>query len=294
MLRRSAINEESGTLEEVQVAKACAPTREGSTRFHALELLLRGFDEENVAEIFDVSVRTIERWRGLFNGGGISAVAVRSKTGRPRKITPEEFQAKVSPLLQEPSQANETHWTCVKLHGYLTDTLKKEVGYSTLLRYLHEEGYSTVVPRKWPAQQDEERRKEFLSIVRELHGQPDTQIWFCAESGFEGDPRPRRIWAKRGSKPKVPYNGNHLRANVIGAVQPDTGAFHSLVFPSVDRDVFQAFLDTFATLTKNTEKKIVLVLDNASWHKEKSLHWHHILRWTPKSGQVFPNHSPCE
>ena len=28
--------------------------------------------------------------------------------------------------------------------------------------------------------------------------------WFGDECGIEGDPRPRRRWAKRGSRPRVP------------------------------------------------------------------------------------------
>jgi hypothetical protein len=39
------------------------------------------------------------------------------------------------------------------------------------------------------------------------------------ESGFEGDPRPRNRWDKKGSKTRVTQNGGHLRMNVIGEEQ---------------------------------------------------------------------------
>ena len=267
---------ENATLEQVRVAQRCAPTQEGFIRFQALEFLLRGYDESEVSKLLNFSVRTIEKWRNSFNFGGIDAVAIRGRSGRPRKISPKDFEDRVIPLLEDPSLANEAHWTGVKLHGYLRAELKEELGYSTLLRYLNEGEYRHLMPRKWPERQDPELREQFLSTIRQLHGEPNTELWFCDECGFEGDPRPRRVWVKRGSKPKVPYFGNHIRANVVGAVQPQSGAFFSLVVSGVDQDVFQVFLDQLATETKKRDAKTVLVLDNAAWHKGKTLNWHHI------------------
>lgn len=50
-----------------------------------------------------------------------------------------------------------------------------------------------------------------------------------------------------------------------------------LIVPHCDRLVFQQFLDTMAEEAPHRKsKKFYLVLDNASWHKVKSLEWHHI------------------
>ena len=46
------------------------------------------------------------------------------------------------PVLENPSQAGELHWTGVKVHGWLKEQLGLEVGYSTTVRYLHELGYN--------------------------------------------------------------------------------------------------------------------------------------------------------
>ena len=42
--------------------------------------------------------------------------------------------------------------------------------------------------------------------------------------------------------------------------------------------MFQAFLDELAKHTARVAKRkqVVLVLDNASWHKHTNLNWHHI------------------
>lgn len=65
--------------------------------------------------------------------------------------------------------------------------------------------------------------------------------------------------------------------NVIGAVNPSTGQLVSLIVPRCDTAVFQIFLDAMAAEgPKRRGKRVLLVLDNASWHKTKSLRWHHI------------------
>ena len=51
----------------------------------------------------------------------------------------------------------------------------------------------------------------------------------------------------------------------------------SLIVPRCDTAVFQIFLDAMAAeVPRRRGKRVLLVLDNASWHKTKSLRWHHI------------------
>jgi len=65
---------------------------------------------------------------------------------------------------------------------------------------------------------------------------------------------------------------------VVGAVNPSSGQLVSLIVPHCDTEVFQVFLDTMATKVPEREgKRVLLVLDNASWHKTKRLTWHHIV-----------------
>ena len=89
-----------------------------------------------------------------------------------------------------------------------------------------------------------------------------------------------------GSRPRVPFTGAHIRQSVIGAVHPATGEIDCLIVPEVDAEIFQLFLDQFAQTTRDRNRNIVLVLDNASWHKCKKLNWHHI---TP---MYLPTYSP--
>ena len=278
MAQRVTVNWENVTAEELSVAKDCAPTQQGFIRFQAFEFLYKGLSIREVAEFSGRDVKTIRRWIHLFNDRGVDGLALKGYSGQPRKIEAEKFKAEYVPLVLSPEKAGESHWTALKFHGYLKEEFREELGYSTLLRYLEENEIALRYPRRWPERQDEEKRAEFLKELNVLAANEKNSLWFADEAGFEGDPRPRRIWVKKGSKPKVPSLGDHIRHNVVGAVNPISGDFFSLVVPHSDRDVFQAFLDEFAKHTAETEpdKNIIMVLDNASWHHHSELEWHHM------------------
>lgn len=76
------------------------------------------------------------------------------------------------------------------------------------------------------------------------------KFFFGDEAGFEGDPRPRHRWVKRGSRPTQGYYAGHVRQNILVAVKPRSGQLVSLIVPHCDTEVFQAFLDTMAKETE--------------------------------------------
>lgn len=41
-------------------------------------------------------------------------------------------------VLENPAQAGVVHWTGVKVHGYLKEQLCADLGYRTVIRWLHE------------------------------------------------------------------------------------------------------------------------------------------------------------
>lgn len=127
-------------------------------------------------------------------------------------------------------------------------------------------------PEKWA-----EKREACAAELAALLADPSARVFFGDEAGFEGDPRPRQRWVKRGSRPTQGYHGGHLRRNIVGAVEPATGQLVSLLVGHCNTEVFQAFLNTMAEETPAEDgQRIHLVLDNASWHKAAALNWHHI------------------
>ena len=108
--------------------------------------------------------------------------------------------------------------------------------------------YRLKVPQPWPDRQDEAQKEEFQKKLQGLIEDPNVDLWYGDETGIEGEPKPRRSWAIKGSTPR---EASHC-----------------------DADVFQVFLDEAAKSIAPTRKRNILILDNASWHKRKSLNWH--------------------
>jgi putative transposase len=280
-------NTENATLEELRVAMEAAPNKRSYIRLAAIRALLKGYPRVQVCELYDRSDRMVRLWIEMFNRGGIDALITKPRPGRNRKVKLERVRDLLMPVLENPAQAGQVHWTGVKLHGYLKEQLQIQLGYSTTVRWLHELDFHLRVPRPWPERQNEEQRKKFLEELEVLTKDSTVELWFGDESGVEGDPRPRRRWVQPGKPRTVPYLGDHIRQNVIGFVAPHSGQLFSLIVDGVDTDVFQFFLDEMAkAIPKKEGVRQWLILDNASWHKSSRLNWHH---FQPK---FLPGYSP--
>ncbi|MGC9031153.1 MAG: IS630 family transposase, partial [Desulfomonilaceae bacterium] len=181
-------------------------------RLMAIKALTMGLSHKQVAALFGVNEDSVSRWVRRFNERGIDGITEGPRCGRRPKIKAEQAD-EVRDLLLHPEKVNETHWTGRKFHGYLTKHCQLEAGYSTLMRWLHDEGFRLKVPRPWPIGQDEEKRKAFVQLIRELLGDHGIDLWFLDECGVEGDPRPRSRFAMKGDKILQPYAGAHLRKN---------------------------------------------------------------------------------
>ena len=264
-----------------------APNRRSFVRLQALRALLLGYSRQQVCELCARTDRMVRLWIELFNRGGIDALITKARPGRRRKVKLERVRDLLLPVLENPASVGQGHWTAVKLHGYLKEQLQLEFGYSTAVRWLHELNFHLRVPQPWPERQNEAARQRFLEELRTLCAAPKVELWFGDESGIEGDPRPRRRWVQPGQPRTVPYLGDHIRQNVIGAVAPQSGELFTLIVDGVDTDVFQCFLDEFAKAVPQKEGvRQLLILDNASWHKSSRLNWHH---FEPK---FLPGYSP--
>ncbi len=265
-------NAENSSLADLELAISCSRSKRAHFRMFAIKSLLLGIDHDTTARLFGVTRRTVFNWVRRFNEAGIDGLLERPRPGRPRKIPPEQAGA-LRERFEHPESVGHRHWTARKFHGYLNEATGLEVGYSTVVRWLHENDFRLKVPQPWPDRQDEEQRQGFVEKLRAWLGNPDLELWFQDEMGVEGDPRPRRRWAKKGEKTRGTKNGDHIRLNVSGMVCPRTGEVFAMGFTHSDRECFQLMLDEANKNVRTERPRNLLVMDNASWHKCKSLRW---------------------
>lgn len=273
MVRRALLpNPENCRPEELDLAIKAAPSLAAQQRLQAIKALLLGVEHALVAKLYSVQPQTVRIWVRAFNQQGIDGLTDKPRPGRPRAIEASHTE-RLTDLLHHPDKAELARWTARKFHGYLRETLQIECGYATALRWMHEQGFVLRMPRSGSDKQDEKARQDWLKQIDVLLADERVELWFMDEMGVEGDPRPRRRWAPKGSQPRVTRNGTHLRMNVTGMICPRTGEAFLLEFTHNDGDVFQAFLDEADRHVQIERPRNVLICDNARWHKGPELKW---------------------
>ncbi|MCP3876529.1 MAG: IS630 family transposase [Desulfobacteraceae bacterium] len=277
-------NPDNGRIEELKETSRVG-SNETALRCTAFQLLLSDVPRESVCQALIVTERDLRKWIKAFNEKGVDGLIVKKRPGRTSILNGEQAQ-ELAQLIDQPEKAEREFWTAKAFHGYIGKAYEIECSYQTVVRFFHNQGFALKVPQTWPDRQDEEKRKVFLEELELLYKDRKVDIWFQDETGFEGDPRPRRRWDKKGNKTKVTKNGDHLRMNVMGMICPRTGEFFAIETSHSDTDTFQAFLEEANKTIKLKRKKNILILDNASWHKKKILEFY---GWKPK---FLPPYSP--
>jgi transposase len=258
---------------------------ETATRCTAIQMLLAGASRELVCDALLVTNRALRKWINRFNQAGVDGLIVKKRPGRMSIITDQQAP-ELAQLIDEPEKAKRDFWTAKAFHGYIGEAYQIQCSYETVVRFFHKQGFALKTPQPWSDMQDEQLREAFLLELQQLFEQPDVDIWFADESGFEGDPRPRKRWDKKGRKTRVTKNGGHLRMNVIGMVCPRSGEFFAIEASHSDSATYQAFLDEADRQISFQRTTNILVMDNASWHKRKRTNWH---GWQP---MYLPPYSP--
>jgi len=277
-------NPENATIDELKQVSRLG-SNETATRCTAIQMLLAGADRDLVCNALIVTNRALRKWIKRFNRCGVDGLIVKKRPGRMTIINDQQA-LQLTELIDQPQQAQRSFWTAKAFHGYISKQYQIHCSYETVVRFFHKQGYALKTPQPWSDKQDEQLRETFLQELKQLMDQSDVDIWFADESGFEGDPRPRKRWDKKGTKTRVTKNGGHLRMNVIGMVCPRTGQFFAIEASHSDSATFQAFLDEADKTVLFQRTTNILIIDNATWHRRKTTNWH---RWQPK---YLPPYSP--
>jgi len=97
-------------------------------RLQGGELILKGFDDADIADILDVKPSTVRRWRKILrkNDNGLTCLARKKGSGRPSSLSDEEKQRLKGIILAGAIQAGypAERWTS----RIVTDLIRNEFG----------------------------------------------------------------------------------------------------------------------------------------------------------------------
>ena len=105
------------------------------------------------------------------------------------------------------------------------------------------------------------------------------RLMFQDEAGFGRINKPKNCWCSRGIRPVVPCHRIREYTYAYGAISPLDGKMVSLVLPYANTDCMNIFLEEVSK--RYPDNYILMVADNAAWHKSKGLN-------IPANIEIFP------
>lgn len=241
-----------------------------SRRYHAVLFFKIGKPIKEVAELVFADEETVRNWINKWEKE--KSILDKQRPGKPHKLTKEE-EEELCRLVEENKPEdfgyNISTWDCVELQTYVKDQFNKIISDETIRKILKKNGFNYKKINYIFSKRDLELRNQFVSEIFGLYEakMQNTDIMFCDEASTKLHPKQGYIWT-RDNKAFAETLCSHKRLNTIAAIEPLIGTKVHETYNKNDTDSFVNFLKK---LESNTEKNIILVLDNYPVHHSKKV-----------------------
>jgi transposase len=264
-------------------------------RQRVLMLLLRndGKTYEEISAFIGCSYRSVAQWCVKGNPDDLESLKDERRHGNYRKATPAYIEQLMVVIEQVPSELGYEfgRWTTARLAAHLAKTTKIELSSRQVERILKQKKYgylwakSSLEELQNPKQRSQFREQLEQELANTIQAPEKFQVWFWDESGFSLRAIRRKQWGKRGKRKAVSGKRRRGRVNVMGGLRYhdrkqqcyfiEQGNSESVYanLAKLNEFVKQEWVEAgnLATEFEQTGPKIVLVLDNASYHKKQTL-----------------------
>jgi len=278
-------------------ARSLSASAQEAIRIKALQAVLAGKKQVEVATIFTVTRQALGKWVKAYREKGIKALKAK-RQGRPKggSLLPwQSAQIAKTVIDRTPDQLKFPFylWTREAVSLLIEERFGKRLSVWTVGRYLNRWGFSPQKPLRRAIERDPVKVQNWLEQdypeIRKLAQQEKAQIYWGDEMGLRSDHSVGRSFSKRGVKPVIKRTGTRFSCNMISAIT-NKGQLNFMVFKEhFNAEVFLKFLKR---LVKHSKTKVFLIVDgHRSHHAIKVQKW---LRKTEKQIRLFylPGYSP--
>lgn len=283
-------SEQKEKLQKALRESNCPHFRE---RILILLLLNDGKTYQEITDFLGCSYRTVAYWCVHGDPENLEELKDKRSPGKYRKVTKEYIELLMQVIDPEPSELDYEfgRWTGARLATYLAEETGIELSASQVRRILKEKK-SVYLWAKYSLE-DKQNPKKREAFREKLKGYLEAseqdperlQVWFWDESGFSLRVIRRKTWSKKGKRKKVTGKRSKGRVNVMGGVR-----FHDRkrICYFIEKGNSESFYEQLNNLYKELKKewevqgnleddfsqngpKILIILDNASFHKKKDI-----------------------
>lgn len=281
----------SEQLEKLQ--KALKEEENGDIRERILILLLLndGKTQAKIAEFLGCSLNKVSYWCVHGDPENLESLKDERMKGNHKKATGKYIEILLETTDKEPEELGYEfgRWTAQRLATYLENITGIKLSGSQVRRILEQKKYVYLWAKySLEVKRNPEKRKAFKKKIEEYlkiekESPERLQVWFWDESGFSLRVIRRKNWCKKGKRKEVRGDRRKGRVNVMGGLRySDKKKFIEFLekgnadnFYNVLKSFYQELIHEWVEAGNQAKDfaekgaKIVIILDNASFHKKE-------------------------
>lgn len=260
-------------------------------RIKALIAHYKGHPISSISQCYDINEKTLKRWIKRFENGGVEALKDEERSGRPAKL-PKEQQEELKKIIETD---NQRVWVARHVYQLLITSFGIIYSVKYLPEFLKTLGLSYHKTIHTLIKRDNEKRRAWIQeklpeIYKKKIGE-GWRIFYQDEVGVQTEGTLAYTWGPEGEKIEIDNYGRHGRVNLIGAFELGTGIFYGVLTSfRVNAMRFRRFICHLKREMRSD--KILLICDNASFHKAKWFTEWSISQYKWLKIEFLPAYSP--
>lgn len=242
-------------------------------RVIAVNMYLNGMKGSEVCKVNGISHVAFSKWLDIVEAHGIEGLADKKHKGRSPRLSAEQLADVKSAAEKIPSESGFNVWNGPSLSDFIQNKFGVFLYVRRCQYMLHEMGFSLVRPQTFPSlgEQKDKERESFKKNIDRWRANKNIEIFYQDEVHFFAESTITRGWYPKGSEPKVKSYASHKSVAYSGFVNSRNGKLFVtkpswFTFETVIESI-REFINSIRSLVKKG-KKIILVMDNAPWHKK--------------------------
>ncbi|POB16808.1 IS630 family transposase [Vibrio vulnificus] len=241
-------------------------------RLLALAHFKDGHSRTQIAKFLKVSRTSVNKWVQTFLEEGLEGLQEKPRTGRPAFLNAEQREQLSQYIKARAMDSSGGRLTGNDIHAYIVNEFGKHYPPDSIYYLLNHMGFSWITSRSKHPRQSQQIQDDFkkfkIETILKIPGHmslDNVDVWFQDEARFGQQNTTTRLWAERGSRPRVVKQQQFEYAYLFGSVCPARGIGEAMVVPWVNKNIMVEHLKQLSAVTEKGRHAVV-IMDGAGWH----------------------------
>ena len=234
MSAKVEISRTDRTVDDLKAMAKKSKCKDHRRRLRAIARVLAGEESRSeVAKRASVDLQTLRDWVRRYNEEGADGLKNRPRSGRRTRLDAVQAEA-VREWLEtgpDPGAGEPARWTVADIRRRIENLFEINCSVEGVRLPVRRLGFRNVSPRPIHPKADPRAQEEFRSNFKELAREalPDgvspesAGVWFQDEARIGRKGMLSRVWARKGTRPRIPRDHRYGYCYLFSAACPSTG-----------------------------------------------------------------------